>query len=185
MAKNFKVAIFILSLLVFMFLYNQSQQNQYISSEVRALDIAPDLISSFSISDQMESITIARIDTTWEIKDVDSLTIKQSSINNFFDKVLLVNKGTMVSNNKDNWSQYSVHDTNSIHLSLLDKDEKLLGEFFLGRSKSSQANNNIRVNGEVNVFLTTENISYYLSTQPEAWGEKPIPDIPVVPAPTR
>ena len=107
------------------------------------------------------------------------MNIKQQSIDTFFDKVLNVKKGTLISNNKEKWSIYSVHDTNYIHLTLLNKEVNDIGNYYIGQSKSNYANNYIRTEDDDNVYLTSENISYYLRPIATYWGEKPAEEVPV------
>ena len=176
MAKNFQISIIAILLLLAIYLFNQNSQKQYIGKEVAALNIDSSLITSFTIANPIDTISISKIDTLWEITDNDTLNIKQRSIDMFFDKVLVVKKGTLISKNKDKWSIYSVHDTNATHLSLFDNQKNVLGSFYIGQSKSNYANNYIRMNNDDNVYLTSDNIFYYMNPNVDYWGEKPSAD---------
>ena len=176
MAKNFQIAIIMILLLLAIYLFNQNTQKQYISKEVSALNIDLNLIASFTITNSLDTISISKIDTSWEIVGNDTLNIRQRSIDMFFDKVLAVKKGTLISKNKDKWSIYSVHDTNATHLSLFDNQNNILGNFYIGQSKSNYANSYIRINDDNNVYLTSDNIFYYMNPNVNYWGEKPPAD---------
>tara|TARA_B100001123_G_scaffold400974_1_gene487256 strand:- start:106 stop:663 length:558 start_codon:yes stop_codon:yes gene_type:complete len=179
MGKNLQIALGVLVILLAIYLLNQNRQKQYTAIEVPALNLDVNNIFSFTITNPTDSITISRADTTWEIFGNDTLNIKQRSIDTFLDKVITVKKGTLISKNKDKWGIYSVHDTNSTHLYLFDKDSNLLNNFYVGQSKSNYANSYIRMENDDNVYLTTENISYYLRATSNYWGEKPIEEVPI------
>ena len=55
----------------------------------------------------MLKIELVKIDTIWKILDNDTLIIKQRSIDNLFDKVLTVNRGTIISENPKKYEKYS------------------------------------------------------------------------------
>ena len=173
MGKNLQIALGIVILLLVAYVLNQNSQKKYTAKETAALDIDLNKIFSFTISDPTNSITISRIDTTWEIIDNDTLNVKQQSIDMFLDKVLSVKKGTLISKNKEKWSIYSLHDSNATHVSIFDKENNSINKFYIGQSKSNYANNYIRTENDDNVYLTSENISYYLRPMATYWGEKP------------
>ena len=173
MAKNLQIAIGVVALLLVVYILNQNNQKQYTAKETAALDIDLNKMFSFTISDPSNSITISRIDTTWEIVNNDTLNIKQQSIDTFLEKVLSVKKSTLISKNKEKWGIYSVHDSNATHVSIFDKENNSINKFYIGQSKSNYANNYIRTENDDNVYLTSENISYYLRPMATYWGEKP------------
>ena len=179
MAKNLQIALGVVVVLALIYLLNENRQKQYTVKETSIFNLNQDELYSFRITSPRDSITISRLDSIWKIVGVDSLNIKQQSIDTFFDKVLTVKKGTLISNNKEKWSIYSVHDTNSIHLTLLDKEVNVIGNYYIGQSKSNYANNYIRTEVDDNVYLTSENISYYLRPIATYWGEKPAEEVPV------
>ena len=86
MAKNLQIALGVVILLLAVYMLNQNSQKQYTATETASLDIDLNKIFSFTISDPTNSITISRIDTTWEIVDNDTLNIKQQSIDTFLEK---------------------------------------------------------------------------------------------------
>ena len=62
-------------------------------------------IFSVIIKQGGETIELTRIDTIWQIFGNDTLIIKSRSIENLFDKVLSVNRGTIISENPDIWNE--------------------------------------------------------------------------------
>ena len=178
MGKNLKIALGVVAVLLAIYFLNQNNQKKYTVTEIPVLSINPNNIFSFTITNPTDSITISRVDTTWEIPGNDTLKIIQRSIDTFFDKVITVKKGTLISKNKDKWGIYSVHDSNAIHLSLFDKNSNLINNFYIGQSKSNYANSYIRTENDDNVYLTSENISYYLRPTSNYWGEKPVEIVP-------
>ncbi|MAR29538.1 MAG: hypothetical protein CMG24_01175 [Candidatus Marinimicrobia bacterium] len=141
------------------------------SKEEAVLEIDLNLITSFTITNPIDKISISKNGTIWEIVDNDTLNIKQRSIDMFFDKVLTVKKETLISKSKEKWGIYSVHDTNATHLSLFDNKNNILADFYIGQSKSNYANSYIRINDDQNVYLTSENIFYYINPNLNYWGE--------------
>jgi len=172
MDKNLKILVGII-ILIAVYFFSQTNQEKYIEKETSLLKVKPEQIFSFTITDPSNSITIERNDTTWNIIGHDTLIINQKALDSFFDKVITVKKSTLISKNKNKWGIYSVHDSNATHLSIFNAEKNLLGSFYIGISKSNYANNYIRTDIDDNVYMTSDNIFYYVTPIPNYWGEKP------------
>ena len=177
MPKNLKIALILLIALTSIYFFSQKSQNQYNSKETSILNIDSSQIQSFTITSPVDQITISRTDSTWEILENDTLTINQNSIDSFLEKVINVKKSTLISRNKEKWNIYSVDDSSATYLSILDDKKQIIGDFYLGRSKTNYANNYIRTAESDNVYLTSENIFYFLTPVASYWGTKPISPI--------
>ena len=173
MTKNLKIALISLAVLVGVYLFIQRGQSQYSSKSSQLFMVAADDINRFLIQNKTDAIELSRQDSIWVISGNDSLVVKSQSIDNFLNKVLLVEAGTLVSKNPDKWSKYSVDDSTGTHLALIDVDGNTMEYAVLGRSKSDYARNYVRTHKDPQVHLTNESILHYLSTSPTYWGAAP------------
>ena len=176
MTKNFKIVLSILVLLIIIFFMSQRGQKQYSAKSSNVFHASAKDIHRFIIQNKSDAIEITRSDTTWEISGSDTLNIKQRSIDNFFNKVLLVMKGTLVSKNTEKWGKYSIDDSTGTHLALLDNDGNTLEYAVFGRSKSDYSRNYVRGKNDADVYLTNESVLHFLNTTPTYWGEVPKPE---------
>ena len=173
MPRNLKIASFSLITLILIYFFSQNSQNQYTTKDISLLSIDSNQIHSFTISSPTDQITISRIDTSWKILNNDSLVINQNAIDSFFDKVINVKKSTLISKNKEKWNIYSIDDSSATYLSILNDKDQEIGSFYLGRSKTNYNNSYIRTKNSDDVYLTSENIFYYLTPATTYWGRKP------------
>jgi len=182
MTKNLKIALISLAVLVGVYLLIQRSQLQYKSQSLQLFTVEGDNVSRFLIQNKTNAIELSRQDSTWVISGNDTLVVKLQSIDNFLDKVLLVETGTLVSKNPEKWSKYSVDDSTGTHLALINAEGKTMEYAVFGRSKSDYARNYVRTHKDPQVHLTNTSILHYLSTSPTYWGEvpKPEPEAPPV-----
>ncbi|SVB18628.1 uncharacterized protein METZ01_LOCUS171482 [marine metagenome] len=120
-----------------------------------------------------EAIELSRIDTLWQISGNDTLEVKSQSINNLLDKVLKVNRGTIISENPEKYEKYSVDDSTGTHLAVINSKGETVGYYVFGRSKSDYSRSYVRLGDDPKVYLADKNITYMLQTHPTYWGEKP------------
>jgi hypothetical protein len=176
MTKNLKIALISLVLLAGVYFLNQRGQSQYSSHSSQLFSVKAEDVSRFLIQNKTDAIEISRQDSVWVISGNDTLEVKQRSIDNFLDKVLLVETGTLVSKNPDKWPKYSVDDSTGTHLALIDTDGNTMEYAVFGRSKSDYARNYVRTHKDPRVYLTNASILRFLSTSPTYWGEMPKPE---------
>jgi hypothetical protein len=138
--------------------------------------VEADDVNRFLIQNKTDAIELSRQDSTWVISGNDTLVVKSQSIDNFLDKVLLVEMGTLVSKNPEKWSKYSVDDSTGTHLALIDVEGNTMEYAVFGRSKSDYARNYVRTHKDPQVHLTNESILHYLRTSSTYWGEAPKPE---------
>ena len=187
MTKNFQISLFILVVLIGIFFLNKNSQSKLESTSEPIFTVDPEDIFKFLIQHGGEAIELARVDTLWRISGNDTLEIKSRSIDNLFDKVLKVNKGTIISENPEKYEKYSVDDSIGTHLAVIDSKGETIGYFVFGRSKSDYSRSYVRVGNDPKVYLADQNVTYMLSTRATYWGEKPkedAPPLPIVPADT-
>ena len=99
MTKNLQIALIVLVVLIGVFLLNQNFQSKLDTVSVVIFTDDPENIFKFLIQKGEEAIELARVDTMWRISGNDTLEVKSRSMDNLFDKVLKVNRGTIISEN--------------------------------------------------------------------------------------
>ena len=181
MAKNLQIALVVLVVLIGIFFLNKSSQSKLDSTSEAIFNDNPEDIFKFLIQDGEEAIELARVDTLWRISGNDTLEIKSRSMDNLFDKVLKVNRGTIISENPEKYGNYSVDDSIGTHLAVIDSKGETVGYYVFGRSKSDYSRSYVRVGSDPKVYLADQNVTYMLQTRPTYWGEKPKDEVPLPP----
>ena len=187
MTKNLQIALVVLVVLIGIFFLNKSSQSKLDSTSEAIFNDDPEDIFKFLIQKGEEAIELARVDTLWRISGNDTLEIKSRSMDNLFDKVLKVNRGTIISENPEKYDKYSVDDSTGTHLAIVDSKGETVGYYVFGRSKSDYSRSYIRIGDDPNVYLSDQNVTYMLSTRETYWGQKPkveVPPPPPIPADT-
>ena len=181
MTKNLKIALIVLVVFIGIFLFNKNSQSKLESTSEAIFNDDLEDIFKFMIQNGKEAIELARIDTVWRISGNDTLQVKSRTIDNLFDKVLKVNRGTIISENPEKYGKYSVDDSTGTHLAVINSKGETVGYYVFGRSKSDYSRSYIRVGNDPNVYLADQNVTYMLSTRDTYWGEIPKVDIPPAP----
>ena len=188
MTKNFKIALIILAVLIGIYILNIRSQGEHESTSIAIFTDDTEDIFKFLIQQGEEAVELARVDTTWKISGNDTLIIKSRSIDNLFDKVLKVNRGTIISENPDNYRKYSLDDSTGTHLAVINSKGETVGYYIFGRSKSDYSRSYVRVGDDPKVYLADQNVIYMLSIRETYWGEKPkeesLPQPVITPADT-
>ena len=180
MTKNLQVALIVLVLLIGILFLNKNSQSKHKSSTEAIFSNDPEDIFKFLIQNGEEAIELALVDTLWRISGNDTLEIKPRSMDNLFDKVLKVNRGTIISENPEKYGKYSVDDSTGTHLAIINSEGKKVGYYVFGRSKSDYSRSYIRIGNNPKVYLVDQNVTYMLQTRSTYWGEKPKLEIPEV-----
>ena len=181
MTKNFKIALIVLVVLTGVYLLNIRSQGKLESTSTAIFTYDPEDVFKILIQTGEEAVELARIDTVWRISGNDTLVIKPRSIENLFDKVLKVNRGTIISENQEKYGKYSVDDSTGTHLAIINSEGKTVGYYVFGRSKSDYSRSYIRIGDDPKVYLVDQNVTYMLSTRETYWGEKPKEEVPPQP----
>ena len=173
MTKNVQIALIVLVILVGIYFLNKSSQAKFESTSEAIFNSEPEDIFKFLIQKGEEAIELSRVDTLWRISGNDTLEVKSRSMDNLFDKVLKVNRGTIISENPEKYGKYSVDDSTGTHLAVINSKGKTVGYYVFGRSKSDYSRSYVRVGSDPKVYLADQNVTYMLQTRPTYWGEKP------------
>ena len=173
MTKNVQIALIVLVILVGIYFLNKSSQTKFESTSETIFNDDPEDIFKFLIQQDQEAIELARVDTLWRISGNDTLEVKSRSMDNLFDKVLKVNRGTIISENPEKYGKYSVDDSTGTHLAVINSKGETIGYYVFGRSKSDYSRSYVRVGSDPRVYLADQNVTYMLQTRPTYWGEKP------------
>ena len=176
MTKQAKVFLIILAVLVILYFINTRMQDKYTAKDTDLFSKDREHVTRIYVQKNDEELELVKVDTLWTITNHDSLNVKKNIINNFFDDIEGIEREeSPVSTNPKNWNKYSVDDSAGTHLTLYGLNDKELGRYVLGRSKTNWSQNAIRINDGSNVYLTSKNILHRLQTKPTYWGEKPKP----------
>ncbi len=173
MTKNVQIALIVLVIFIGIYFLNKSSQTKFESTSEAIFDDEPEDIFKFLIQQGEEAIELSRVDTLWRISGNDTLEIKSRSMDNLFDKVLKVNRGTIISENPEKYGKYFVDDSTGTHLAVINSKSETVGYYVFGRSKSDYSRSYVRVGSDPKVYLADQNVTYMLQTQPTYWGEKP------------
>jgi len=186
MTKQAKLALGALAVLAVLYFINSRAQNQYEAKDTDLFSKNREHITRIYIQKNSEELELVKEDTLWNISGHDTLSMKKNILNNFFDDLEGIEREeSPISTNPKNWGKYSVDDSAGTHLSLFGLNDKKLGRYVLGRSKTNWSQNAIRIDDNPEVYLTSKNILHRLQTRPTYWGEKPKPpeeEEPEVPA---
>ena len=172
MTKNVQIALIVLVILVGIYFLNKSSQTKFESTSEAIFNDEPEDIFKFLIQQGQEAIELSRVDTLWRISGNDTLEVKSQSMDNLFDKVLKVNRGTIISENPEKYGKYSVDDSTGTHLAVINSKGETVGYYVFGRSKSDYSRSYVRVGSDPKVYLADQNVTYMLQTRPTYWGEK-------------
>ena len=181
MTRKLQISAMILFLLIGIFLYNKNYQSKFESSFKEIFLHKKEDIFKILIQNGNESIEIIKVDTIWSISSNDTLKIKSQSMDNFFNKVLKVNRGTIISSNPEKYEKYSIDDSTGTHLAIINYNGDTMDYYIFGQSKSDYSRSYVRIGKDPNVYLADQNVTYMLQTRPTYWGQVPelvVPNIP-------
>ena len=173
MTKNLKIALILLVVLIGILFLNIRSQGKLKSTSIPIFTNNLEDIVKVLIQQGEDAIELARVDSIWKISGNDTLVTKPRSIENLFNKVLKVNRGTIISENPDNYKKYSLDDSTGTHLAVINTQGDAISYYIFGRSKSDYSRSYVRVDDDPKVYLTDKNVLYMLSTKETYWGEKP------------
>jgi len=181
MTKHLKISLIVLVALIGIYFLNIRSQGKLESTSTAIFKDDPEDIFKILIQKGEEAIELARVDTIWKISGNDTLIAKPRSIEDLFNKILKVNRGTIISENPDKYEKYSLDDSTGTHLAVINSKGETVGYYVFGRSKSDYSRSYVRVGDNPTVYLADQNVIYMLSTRETYWGEKPKEEIPPPP----
>jgi len=170
MTKQIKWLLTALGILVVLFLVNQMNQKKHTVTKKDLFTIEKEDVYGIEVSKQGDTLKLIFDGSDWQIEGHDSLQVKTTIMDNFFNRVMKTTRTSLVSRKKEKWDKSNVSDSLGTRLRLLDAEGQVLTEVVLGRSTADWSVNNVRIEGENEVYQTDQSIIYQLQTQPNYWG---------------
>ena len=168
------IAIF-LAILVVIYLFTQLQESRYTTPSDAVFDIDRDDVSRFIVQEGDRQIELVRWDTLWVVPGQEDKQVREFRINNLLNTVLTVERESMISDNPEKWVTYGVDDSTGRQFQVYDLSGEPAEHVIVGRSSTNWQSSYLREAGSDEVFLTTRNIYYSLSTDTSFWLE-PLPE---------
>ena len=172
MGKKLKIGIIFLTVVIGLFLINNSLQNNYSAKLSTFLNLDKNNILKIVISSNQEAIELMKIDSSWVISGNDTLIVKNDVIDNLFIKIAELEKQHLVTSKKENWNQYGVTDNIGTHLAFINLEGITAAYYVFGKSQEEYNKCYARTEQESDVYLLNSNILYQLQVNPNFWGTK-------------
>ena len=179
MGKKLKIGIIFLTVVIGLFLINNSLQNNYSAKLSTFLNLDKNNILKIVISSNQEAIELMKIDSSWVIYDYneeisgnDTFMVKNDVIDNLFIKIAELEKQHLVTSKKENWNQYGVTDNIGTHLAFINLEGITAAYYVFGKSQEEYNKCYARTEQESDVYLLNSNILYQLQVNPNFWGTK-------------
>lgn len=172
---RWRTPLLVLAALIALYLLLQTRSARYTTSAEAVFDIEPDSVARFEVKSGTAQVELARRDSLWVVAEHEENKVRDWRITNFFDRVLAVERESMISANPDKWATYGVSDSAARQVLLYDARDELLGHIYVGRSRANFSNNYVRLAGDERVYLTASSIYHNLDTDSTFWLEpKPV-----------
>lgn len=175
MAKRGRVWLIVILALAAGVAYVQFSKTRHTASGSPIFAGSRDDVQQVVIERGGERVELRLDGDVWRLVGHDSLEVREAPIDNLFDRVLNVERTTLMTRSADRWTVYSVDDSAGIRLSVRDAGGAELAAFVFGQSKRDWSKNYVRLGSGKAVYLTNNNITYYLNATPDFWGRKPEP----------
>ena len=175
MAKRARLWLIVILALAAGVVYVQLSRTRHTASGVPIYAGSRDDVQQVAIQRAGERVELRLDGDVWRLVGHDSLEVRVAPIDNLFDRVLKVERTTLMTRSADRWSVYSVDDSAGIRLSVRNAGGEELAAFVFGQSKRDWSKNYVRLGSDEAVYLTSNNITYYLNATPDFWGGKPEP----------
>ena len=173
---NLKVILIALGVLVVLLFVSRMQQSGYSTKSDAVFPDNTKSINTIELWTKDDTLTLKKKGAAWTLAEHDSLEMRPNKMDPFFERVLGVKKGTLISKNPKNWSKYSITDTSGTHIKLLDEGGNEMAYAVFGRSSRDWSHNYVRAKGEDEVYLTDQSVIHLIYPRASYWGEKPKPD---------
>ena len=177
---NLKYVAVALGVLLVLLFASRMQQSGYTTQANAVFPDSKDAVSTIELWTKTDTLSLVKEGVGWALAGHDSLAMRANKMETFFERVLGVKKGTMVSRNSENWSKYSIDDTTGTHVKLMDGGGKEMAHAVFGRSTTDWSHNYVRTSGAEEVFLTDQSVIHLLYPRASYWGEKPKVDTTAV-----
>ena len=172
MDKKLIKAILLLTMMIGLYLINNSLQSSYASKLSSFFTMEENNILKIIISSNQDAIELMRTDSSWVISGNDTLIVKENVIKNLFNKMQELEQQHLVTSKKDNWENYGVTDIGGTHLAFINLDGKTIAYYVFGQSTEEYNRCYVRTDQNSDVYLLNSNILYQLQVAPSFWGTK-------------
>ncbi len=173
MAKRVRIWLVVILALVAGVAYVQISKTRYTAAGKPIFEGSRGDVQQVVIERSRERVELRLDGEVWRIVGHDSLEVREAPVDNLLDKVLTVERTTLMTRRTDRWDVYSVDDSAGIRLSVRNAGGTELAAFVFGQSRRDWSKNYVRLASEEAVYLTDNNITYYLNATPDFWGRKP------------
>ncbi len=178
MDNKIKISAAVLIVLACFYMYDRSTQNQYHDNFIKIFNFDHSKINKIIITKNNDGIELEIVDTMWKINGHDSLDVKQNSIDKFFDTTVNVKRSSIsISENAKDLSIYSLDDSSSVQLIVLNATGDTLGKGIFGINKNNYLSNYYKSFENNKIYKTDSNILSFLTVNSRYWGETPKTDV--------
>ena len=178
MDNKIKISAAVLIVLACFYMYDRSTQNQYHDNFIKIFNFDHSKINKIIITKNNDGIELEIVDTMWQINGHDSLDVKQNSIDKFFDTTVNVKRSSIsISENAKDLSIYSLDDSSSVQLIVLNATGDTLGKGIFGINKNNYFSNYYKSFENNKIYKTDSNILSFLTVNSRYWGETPKTDV--------
>lgn len=178
MDNKIKISAAVLIVLACFYMYDRSTQNQYHDNFIKIFNFDHSKINKIIITKNNDGIELEIVDTMWQINGHDSLDVKQNSIDKFFDTTVNVKRSSIsISENTKDLSIYSLDDSSSVQLIVLNATGDTLGKGIFGINKNNYLSNYYKSFENNKIYKTDSNILSFLTVNSRYWGETPKTDV--------
>tara|TARA_S200000501_G_scaffold379025_1_gene446703 strand:+ start:3264 stop:3833 length:570 start_codon:yes stop_codon:yes gene_type:complete len=174
MTRSTKTIIGIFIILLILFYFNRKSQQNLTVDGVPIFTGNNKNIHRFLIIDKKDSLELVKNDTIWTITKAETLITKQNQVDNLYNRLLMVKKEFIVSENPNKWETYGVTDSMGKRFIFYDANDIEIGDFIFGNEGQDYQHNYIREYKDENVFRSNDNVFFMLNTNPSYWGKKPV-----------
>lgn len=175
MAKRARLWLIVILALAAGVAYVQLSKTKHTASGVPIYAGSWDDVQQVAIERGGERVELRLDGDVWRLVGHDTLEVREAPVDNLFDRVLKVERTTLMTRSADRWRVYSVDDSAGTRLSLRNAGGEELAAFVFGQSRRDWSKNYVRIGSDKAVYLTNNNITYYLNATPDFWGAKPEP----------
>jgi len=173
MTKNTQYSLGVFGFIIVLFLINNKTQKDLNVSTSEIFEGDSSKIYRFQIINKTDTLDLVLTDSTWMISQADTLIIKNSQIENLFNRVLKVKKELQVTKNPDKWEKFGVNDSLGKKFIFYNIKNEVIGNFIFGNEGQDYQHNYVREIDDDDVYRTNDNIFYLLNTSVTYWGKNP------------
>lgn len=134
-------------------------------------------VTKVTIGDTESGIVLTKTIVGWKVGSRGSdksYRADQLKTIAMIDKIKLMQKDQLVSENKSNHQSLEVTPEKGIAVSVFSKNEKPDQQFYIGKKSENWRYSNVRLEGENAVFLVSESIRFNFATKLEEWRDRSI-----------